>query len=66
MKTVYSQDTPPAVDIPIEYVEFPELVPGETPESEAQLPLPEMEVVEIYQPPVPEPQVNPPQNFCDC
>ena len=46
-------------DIPAEYVEFPVLIPGQTPEGGAQLPMPEMEMVEVYQPPIPEPQVKP-------
>ena len=48
-------------DIPAEYVEFPELLPGQSPETEAQLPLPEMEMVEIYQPPLLEAESKPPR-----
>jgi len=40
---VYSQEPPPVDEIPAEYVEFPEVVPGQSPETSAQLPQPELE-----------------------
>lgn len=57
---VYSQETPPLEEILPEFIDFPEIVPGQSPETSAQLPLAEMESVEIYEPPAPAPQSEPP------
>lgn len=57
---IYSQEPPLVNEIPAEYVEFSELVPGQSPHEPAHLPQPEMETVEIYEPPALIPQTDPP------
>lgn len=57
---VYSQETPPLEEILPEFIDFPEIVPGQSPDTSAQLPPTDMESVEIYEPPVLVPQPDPP------
>ena len=58
---VYSQESPPFEEITPEVVDFPEIEPGQSPETSALLPLAEMESVEIYEPSASDPQPDPPQ-----